>query len=78
MFSKSATAFPRVQWIKSSYSGPRGNCVELAWTGSVAVRDSKDLGAGVLYFPAGAWSLFAAAVAAEGGALPGRRRIEAV
>ncbi|PKW18335.1 DUF397 domain-containing protein [Saccharopolyspora spinosa] len=30
-----------IHWIKSSYSGPNGDCVELATTLD-AIRDSKD------------------------------------
>jgi hypothetical protein len=34
----------RADWVKSSHSGPNGNCVETArnMPGLVAVRDSKD------------------------------------
>ena len=32
-----------IPWLKSSYSGNTGNCVEVAFAGRVvAVRDSKD------------------------------------
>jgi hypothetical protein len=35
--------FARAEWRKSSYSGARGECVEVAaLTGAVALRDSKD------------------------------------
>ncbi|WP_372492910.1 DUF397 domain-containing protein [Nocardia sputi] len=48
-------------WRKSTYSGPDGNCVEVAFLvdGSVAVRDTKDSGSGpVLAFAPGEWDAF--------------------
>ncbi|MEV0494737.1 DUF397 domain-containing protein [Streptomyces atratus] len=48
------------EWTKSSYSAVNGDCVEVK-TGShrtVAVRDSKDPGSGVLDFTAETWSAF--------------------
>ncbi|WP_253771328.1 DUF397 domain-containing protein [Goodfellowiella coeruleoviolacea] len=48
-------------WRKSSRSngGNKGACVEVAVVGpAVAVRDSKNPGAGVLAFPAAQWSAF--------------------
>ncbi|WP_454198790.1 DUF397 domain-containing protein [Nocardia sp. Marseille-Q1738] len=39
-------------WRKSSFSNPSGNCVELAEAsnGQVAVRNSRDPEAGVLFY----------------------------
>lgn len=46
---------------KSSFSNPRGECVEVAFgpDGEVFVRDTKDDGVGpVLEFTAGEWDAF--------------------
>ncbi|GGK69666.1 DUF397 domain-containing protein [Nocardia camponoti] len=54
-------------WRKSTYSGPDGNCVEVAFLrgGEVAVRDTKDNGVGpILAFGPGEWSAFIADVTA--------------
>ncbi|WP_217197978.1 DUF397 domain-containing protein [Streptomyces buecherae] len=56
-------------WVKSSYSGGQGNCVEwapnrVAATGTVPVRDSKDPHGPALRFDASAWSAFVAGVKA--------------
>jgi hypothetical protein len=53
-------------WMKSSYSGGNGACVEVkAPTGAeLAVRDSKDIEGPVLAFPADAWNAFVASVKA--------------
>ncbi|MET8872910.1 DUF397 domain-containing protein [Nocardia sp. NPDC004604] len=48
-------------WRKSTYSGPDGNCVEVAFLvdGNVAVRDTKDNGYGpLLAFTPGEWDAF--------------------
>ncbi|UWE09055.1 DUF397 domain-containing protein [Actinacidiphila bryophytorum] len=66
-YIESASAAELV-WVKSSYSGNNGNCVEVAVLadGSRAVRDSKDPQGPVLVFPAGAFGDFVG-VAAKGG-----------
>jgi hypothetical protein len=57
---------PSLRWVKSSYSGNGGSCVEwapdAAATGTVPVRDSKDLTGPVLTFPTAAFSSFVAGV----------------
>lgn len=47
-------------WVKSSYSGNNGNCVEMAILpeGGRAVRDSKDPNSPVLSFTPAGWSAF--------------------
>jgi hypothetical protein len=51
---------PGAVWVKSSYSGTQGNCVEVATNlpGKVAVRDSKDPEGGVLRLSREAWMAF--------------------
>jgi Domain of unknown function (DUF397) len=48
------------QWRKSSYSGPTGNCVEIAFLteGEVAVRNSHDADGPALVFTAAEWDAF--------------------
>ncbi len=58
-------------WIKSSYSGNGGACVEwapgsAAATGTVPVRDSKDPEGPALAFPTTGWRAFVAAVGGSG------------
>ena len=55
------------RWVKSSYSGNGGQCVEVATNlvasdGLVPVRDSKDLAGPVLGFPAAAFASFVGGV----------------
>ncbi|MEV7055032.1 DUF397 domain-containing protein [Streptomyces microflavus] len=57
------------QWVKSSYSGNGGSCVEWAphtasTTGLVPVRDSKNTTGPVLSIPAAAFSAFVTGVKA--------------
>jgi hypothetical protein len=50
------------RWIKSSYSGPQGNCVEVARLSEdeVAVRNSRDPAGPTLIFTASEWNAFLA------------------
>ncbi|MET7583446.1 DUF397 domain-containing protein [Streptomyces microflavus] len=55
------------QWVKSSYSGNGGSCVEWAprtaiTSGIVPVRDSKNTTGPVLSIPAAAFSAFVTGV----------------
>ncbi len=53
-------------WVKSSSSGPSGNCVEVAFQGDgVLVRDSKDPEGPTLVFTRNEWDAFVAG--AKGG-----------
>ncbi len=47
-------------WLKSSYSGPQGNCVEVAFLdgGEVAMRNSRHPGGPALVFTAAEWQAF--------------------
>jgi hypothetical protein len=46
-------------WRTSSYTGGRGNCVEVAGAAHVViVRDTKDRSGVVLSVPASAWQRF--------------------
>ncbi len=52
-------SFTRSHWRKSSHSTGVNECVEVAGMGSaVAVRDSKNPGAGHLIFAAAEWKVF--------------------
>jgi uncharacterized protein DUF397 len=57
------------EWVKSSYSGGNGACVEIAapTLSAVAVRDSKVPAGPALSFRPGAWAGFVHAVCAESG-----------
>jgi hypothetical protein len=51
------------EWRKSSYSGGNtGDCVEVAVTGAVLIRDTTDRGGPVLSVPAAAWRSFLSGV----------------
>lgn len=65
-----------MNWRKSSYSGNGGGeCIEVANTDRVLVRDSKERTGPVLGFTAEAWTVFTAALkglrapSSQGGAL---------
>ncbi len=60
-FSDGTTASDLVgPWVKSSYSGPQGNCVEVApmRDGGVAVRNSRHPDGSALVFTAAEWDAF--------------------
>ncbi|MFF3569973.1 DUF397 domain-containing protein [Nocardia jiangxiensis] len=50
------------RWFKSSQSGAKTDCVEVAWlkAGHVGVRDSKNPTGPALIFTADEWSTFTA------------------
>ncbi|GAB4583881.1 DUF397 domain-containing protein [Nocardia sp. IFM 10818] len=54
-----------VRWFKSSYSGSKEACVEIAFlaNGNVGVRDSKNPRGPALIFAPGEWDVFTASVA---------------
>jgi len=54
-------------WVKSSYSGNEGDCVEVADLpdGGRAVRDSKDPSGPVLRFTAEEWKAFMGRIRSE-------------
>lgn len=47
-------------WVKSSYSGPQGNCVEVAHLadGRVAMRNSRHPAGAALVFTEAEWDAF--------------------
>jgi hypothetical protein len=52
-----------LSWRKSSYSGSNGGqCIEVATSGRVLVRDSKNPADGLLGFSTKAWRDFAARI----------------
>lgn len=55
---------PMTNWIKSSYSGPANECVEVAWLddANVGVRDSKNPAGPVLAFSRAEWAAFTTGV----------------
>ena len=46
-------------WRKSSFSGSQANCVEIAASDRVLVRDTKNNSGAVLHFTPAAWRKFA-------------------
>jgi hypothetical protein len=59
MTQAASTALASPQWRKSSYSTGGNQCVEVAALGAtIAVRDSKNPGAGHLAFGTGDWQTF--------------------
>lgn len=53
----------QLKWIKSSYSDDEGgNCVEVAVSGAIRIRDSKNPSGPELRVTAPAWSAFVFAV----------------
>nr|WP_202536944.1 DUF397 domain-containing protein [Streptomyces sp. SID8350] len=54
-----------MEWVKSSYSGNNGNCVEVATLPGAgrALRDSKDLGGPVLTMSTSGFDVFVRSVA---------------
>jgi hypothetical protein len=56
----------QLRWVKSSYSDSEGgNCVEVALSTAVHVRDSKTPAGPELHVAAPAWSAFVSAVQPE-------------
>ena len=47
-------------WVKSSYSGPQGNCVQVAYLadGQVAMRNSRHPSGPALIFTGAEWDAF--------------------
>ena len=60
MTNKNPNPTENLVWVKSSYSGNNGNCVEVASLpgGGRAVRDSKDKSGPVLAFSVSEWRAF--------------------
>jgi len=60
-------------WVKSSHSGPQGNCVEVARLadGSVAVRNSRHPDGAALVFTGAEWDAFLSGARAGEFGLPG-------
>jgi Domain of unknown function (DUF397) len=48
------------QWRKARRSANNGACVEVAVSGQVLIRDSKDPNGPVLRYPARSWHMFIA------------------
>jgi Domain of unknown function (DUF397) len=60
-------------WVKSSFSGPQGNCVEVAHLddGAVAVRNSRHPDGPALVFTPAEWDAFLSGARSGEFALPG-------
>lgn len=60
---ESATS-EEIVWRKSSFSGPTGECLEIARPagGGVLIRDSKTPEGAILHFSEGEWRAFVAGV----------------
>ncbi|WP_327402446.1 DUF397 domain-containing protein [Streptomyces sp. NBC_01288] len=55
----------QLTWFKSSYSDDEGaDCVEVAFSGIIHIRDSKNLSGPELALPAPAWTAFLSGVSA--------------
>ena len=48
-----------MDWRKASYSAENGNCVEVASTENILVRDTQDRDGVTLSLPGAAWNAFA-------------------
>jgi hypothetical protein len=59
-------------WVKSSYSGPQGNCVEVARLadGTVAMRNSRYPDGPALIFTGAEWEAFLSGAASGEFGLP--------
>ncbi|WP_210580634.1 DUF397 domain-containing protein [Streptomyces sp. GESEQ-4] len=56
----------QLKWFKSSYSDDEGgNCVEVALSTTIHIRDSKVPASPHLHLTAPAWTAFLSAVSAE-------------
>lgn len=51
-----------IAWRKSTFSGGYGSCVEVAFSSTVGIRDSKKPGSGHLTVPPAQWAAFLARV----------------
>ncbi|MCX4592411.1 DUF397 domain-containing protein [Streptomyces sp. NBC_01549] len=64
--AESSTVTSGLAWFKSSYSGAEGgDCVEVAATTAVHVRDSKDVTGPVLTVSRAAWAGFVELASSE-------------
>lgn len=58
--SRTTASGVQAAWVRSSFSGPQGNCVEVAMLpgGQVAVRNSRDPNGPALIFTGPEWDAF--------------------